>query len=167
MLGLKLNHVSKRGHWYHCCSYYPHTLSSLPSHCHWPIWKLRHLLSNRFKISFQDLTKRQGMSLVVSVTHVSVICSFWVTPFLTIWYTILYTLTRYLMGSVVTWASWRLKSPATRLWLTHWGRDKMDVISQTTLSNAFSWMTMVEFRLRFHWSLFIRVQLTIIHHWFR
>ena len=23
---------------------------------------------------------------------------------------------------------------------THWGRDKMDAISQTTLSNAFSWM---------------------------
>ena len=36
--------------------------------------------------------------------------------------------------------------------LTHWGRDKMDAISQTTLSNAFSWMKMLEFRLTFHWS---------------
>ena len=26
--------------------------------------------------------------------------------------------------------------------LTHWGRDKMDPVSQTTLSNAFYWMTM-------------------------
>ena len=26
--------------------------------------------------------------------------------------------------------------------LTHWGRDKMDAISQTTFSNAFSWMRM-------------------------
>ena len=27
--------------------------------------------------------------------------------------------------------------------LTHWGRDKMDAISQTTFSNAFSWMKML------------------------
>ena len=38
--------------------------------------------------------------------------------------------------------------------LTHWGRDKMAAISQTTLSNAFSWMKMLEFWLKFHWSLF-------------
>ena len=43
----------------------------------------------------------------------------------------------------------------------------MATVSQTTLSNAFSWMKMLEFRLRFHWSLFLRVQLTIIQHWFR
>ena len=51
--------------------------------------------------------------------------------------------------------------------LTHWCRDKMAVVSQTTLSNAFSWMKMFEFRWRFHWSLFLRVQLTIFQHWFR
>ena len=45
--------------------------------------------------------------------------------------------------------------------LTHWGRDKMDAISQTTFSNGFSWMEMYELRLRFHWSLFPRVQSTI------
>ena len=43
----------------------------------------------------------------------------------------------------------------------------MAAVSQTTHSNAFSLMKMLEFRLRFHWSLFLRVQLTIIHHWFR
>ena len=42
--------------------------------------------------------------------------------------------------------------------LTHWGRDKMAAISQTTLSNALSWKKMLEFRLKFHWSLFLRVQ---------
>ena len=31
--------------------------------------------------------------------------------------------------------------------LTHWGRDKMAALSQTTRSNAFSWMKMLEFRL--------------------
>ena len=38
--------------------------------------------------------------------------------------------------------------------LTHWGRDKMDAISQTTFSNTFSWMKIFESWLEFHWSLF-------------
>ena len=45
--------------------------------------------------------------------------------------------------------------------LTHWGRDEMNNISQTTFSTAFSWMKMFEFRLKFHWRLFLWVQLTI------
>ena len=48
--------------------------------------------------------------------------------------------------------------------LTHWGRDKMVDISQTIFSSAFSWMKMYEFRLRFHWNLFPRVQFTIFQH---
>ena len=59
---------------------------------------------------------------------------------------------------------WRVKP---ELKLTHWGRDKMAAVSQTTFSYAFSWMKMLEFRFRFHWSLFLRVQLTIFQHWFR
>ena len=51
--------------------------------------------------------------------------------------------------------------------LTHWGRDKMDTISQTTFSSAFSRMKIFEFRFKCHWSLFLRVQLTIFQHWFR
>ena len=51
--------------------------------------------------------------------------------------------------------------------LTHWGRDKMDAVSQTTSLSAFSWLKMFEFRLKFQWSLFLRVQLTIFHHWLR
>ena len=51
--------------------------------------------------------------------------------------------------------------------LTHWGRDKMDAILQTTFWNAFSSMKMFEFQLKFHWNLFPRVQLTIFQHWFR
>ena len=38
---------------------------------------------------------------------------------------------------------------------------------KTTFSNAFSWMKMLEFRLRFHWNLFRRIQLTKFQHWFR
>ena len=51
--------------------------------------------------------------------------------------------------------------------LTHWGRDKMAAVSQTMFSNAFSWMKIYEFCLKFHWSLFRRFQLTIFQHWFR
>ena len=51
--------------------------------------------------------------------------------------------------------------------LTHWGRDKMAAIFQTTIWNAFSWMKMYAFRLSFHWSLFPRDQLTIFQHWLR
>ena len=50
---------------------------------------------------------------------------------------------------------------------THWGRDRLDAISQTTSSSAFSWIKIFEFRLKFQWSLFLRVQLTIFQHWFR
>ena len=45
--------------------------------------------------------------------------------------------------------------------------DKMAIISQTTDSNAFSWMKKSVYWLEFHWKLFPRVQLIIIQHWFR
>ena len=50
---------------------------------------------------------------------------------------------------------------------TQWDWDIMTAISQTTLSNALSWMKMFEYRWRFHWSLFLRVQSIIFQHWFR
>ena len=59
------------------------------------------------------------------------------------------------------------KAPFTGWKVTHWGRERMAAISQMTLSNAFSWMKIYEFWLKFHWSLFVRVQLTIFQHWFR
>ena len=51
--------------------------------------------------------------------------------------------------------------------LTHSGRDNMAAIFQTKFWNAFSLMKIYEFRLRFHWSLFPRVQLTIFQQWYR
>ena len=63
---------------------------------------------------------------------------------------------------------WRLKIYINPwCFLTHWGRDEMNNILQTTFSNVFSSMKMFEFRLKFHWSLFPRVQLTIFQNWFR
>ena len=68
-------------------------------------------------------------------------------------------------GKCQLWSNFFMYRPTVVL--TYWGRDKMAAISQTTFSNGFSWMKMLEFRLRFHWSLFLRFQLTIIQHWFR
>ena len=51
--------------------------------------------------------------------------------------------------------------------LTHWGRDEMDALTQTAFSSAFFWKKMFDFRLKFHWSLFLSVQSTIFQHWFR
>ena len=39
----------------------------------------------------------------------------------------------------------------------NWGRYEMAAILHTTVSNAFSWVKVYEFRLKFHWSLFIGV----------
>ena len=44
--------------------------------------------------------------------------------------------------------------------LTHCGRDRMVDILRTTFSNAFSWMKIYEFRLKFHYSFFLRFKLT-------
>ena len=66
---------------------------------------------------------------------------------------------------------WYLTSTCSMYWLvlylTYWGRDEIVSILQTTFSNAFSWMKICEFCLRFHWSLFLRFLLRIFHHWFR
>ena len=51
--------------------------------------------------------------------------------------------------------------------LTHLSLEKMAVISQTIFSNAFSWIKIFVFWLKFHWRLFLWVQLTIIQCWFR
>ena len=45
--------------------------------------------------------------------------------------------------------------------------DKMATISQTIISDAFLWMKSFVFRLKFHLSLFLGIQLTTTQHWFR
>ena len=49
----------------------------------------------------------------------------------------------------------------------NWSLDKMAMTSPTIFGNAFSWMESFVFRLEFHWSLFLRIQLTISQHYFR
>ena len=51
--------------------------------------------------------------------------------------------------------------------LTHLPLDSLAGKWQTTFSNAFLTMKICEFQLIFHWSLFLRVKLTIFQSWFR
>ena len=44
---------------------------------------------------------------------------------------------------------------------------QMVAILQTTFSNTFSWMNRCGIRLKFRWSLFLRVQLIIFQYWYR
>ena len=55
----------------------------------------------------------------------------------------------------------KLTSLSSMIALTHWDRDKMDNIFQTTFSNPFSWMKIFEILIQFDWRLFLMVQLTI------
>ena len=49
-----------------------------------------------------------------------------------------------------------------------WSRDKMVSILQTTVSNSFSWMHILEFWSKLHWNSFLTgVQLSMSQHWFR
>ena len=45
-------------------------------------------------------------------------------------------------------------------------RQKADVF-HTTFSAAFSWMKMFEIWIQFDWSSFLKIQMTMIQHWFR
>ena len=51
--------------------------------------------------------------------------------------------------------------------LSQWPLDKVAAISQTTFSNAFSWMKNFVFWFEFEWSLFLRFQLTIFQYLLR
>ena len=50
--------------------------------------------------------------------------------------------------------------------LTLWGRDKMAAILLPTFSKAFAWIKTISFWFKFHWNVFLGVQLAIIYHCF-
>ena len=60
-----------------------------------------------------------------------------------------------------------LSCPNLNEGLTHLPLNKMAAILQTTYSSAFSWMKMLEVRLKLYWNLFLMVKLTISQCWFR
>ena len=51
--------------------------------------------------------------------------------------------------------------------LAHWGQDKMSSFHRRHFQVHFLTKKIAVFRFKFHWNLFLRVQLTISLHWFR
>ena len=109
-------------------------------------WQVEHLFNNLFK-----LTKGTSKLCITS--------PLWGKPLVTI---------RFCSQSPVMCKMFSCHDiTMSNMQLIHWGSDKMAAIFQTAFSNACSWMKIYELRLKFHWSLFLRVQLTIFQHWFR
>ena len=61
----------------------------------------------------------------------------------------------------------KLHPPPQYAWIISSSLAQKCPISQMIFSEAFSWMKNFVFWLKFHWSLFLMVQLTIAQHWFR
>ena len=66
------------------------------------------------------------------------------------------------------WNQWAESNPCWHIKLWTWQKalasiDKMVALSQMIFSDAISWMKSFVFWSKFHWSLFLRVQLTINH----
>ena len=59
----------------------------------------------------------------------------------------------------------RVTTVLTDIGLTRWGRDKMAAIFPDDIFKCIFLMTEYGFRIKFHWSLLLRVQLTISQHW--
>ena len=68
---------------------------------------------------------------------------------------------RWLISWKNSYISLRPGDPNISTELTLWGRDKWTPFPRRHLNE------MLDFRLKFHWSLFLRAQLTIIHYCFR
>ena len=66
------------------------------------------------------------------------------------------TKTQMIWWSVSVSCTWNIN------FLTHYFLDKIAAISQTILSNVFSWIKSFVFWLTFDWILFLRVQLTML-----
>ena len=68
--------------------------------------------------------------------------------------------------SRVKWLLFHWSNTIIQIKLTYWGLNKTNNILHARFSNAFSWIKLIVFQLKFHWSLSPRIQMTINQHWF-
>ena len=151
MLGLKLNHVSKRGPYLTYASIWaarPQWVNSSP-----PGQNGRYF-AIILQISFNEfLQRRKSWRMWIKKTAERIS---------------LFTLVCNIHSSEwSTFAAVLFTENINTLTSTHWGRDKMSASLQTTFSNAFSGLKLFEFRLKLHWRLSQRVTFTKCQHWFR
>ena len=105
-------------------------------------------------------------SLWNSVHDMTALLSWHVQNFVATWYpTMELHWRQFSIEFQLLWKNCSRNGP--QLSVSHWGWDEMAANFLMTFSNAFSWMKIYKFQLRFHWSLFRKVQLTIFEHSFR
>ena len=126
-------------------------------------WHLNHVDSLRYLISFADSSDWSASFSKHNTFHVIISTAFYAMQLELHKANQINGLVQEVQVQENVTAAFAMELP----WAWHWGQDKMAAISQTTLSNAFSWKKMSVFRLKFHWSLFLSVQLTIFRHCFR
>ena len=131
----------------------------------------RHYICNKYVISFLpgwDLAQSQmdtDLKLAKDIPYLSLTCELQDCEYCEgnlPCYTRISTLST--KSTVWLWVS---SSVLSLNWVNTLRLRQNGSISQMTDSIAFSWMKIYEFRLKFHWSLFLRFQLTIFQHWFK
>ena len=124
---------------------------------------MSYIIVNIFKLIFMLITLINFMAIISDI-------NMWLCQWLKFLYYQQWSLNQWLGNYLfIHFLLWLHCYSVTISWVHHlcWGRDEMDAITQTTFSSAFFWKKTFEFQLKFHWSLFLRVQLTIFQHWFR
>ena len=134
--------------------YHPRSAQCIrPSHCLRKQWRHNPIQHNDVTISTQrTLLQPLNITMLCPRAEPWMLCSIY-------------------MRSVVRWnciikccvffISAYVKNNDIQCQLTNWGRGRMAALFQTTFWNAFSWLKMYKFRLRFHWIMFPKVQSTI------
>ena len=128
-------------------------------------WTLFHFHTNFTNFCFKiSIDCRSALIKVMSWCQQAIVCTYYG---LILWYRcicVLYDITlHYIVWYCILMymCVWSGSEELTLLSL-----DKMAIISQTIFSDAFLWMKSLVFWLKFQWSLILRVQLTMTHHWF-
>ena len=154
----------------------------------WGLWETRIHFMTRFLNCYNTRQFKTGnayfrclygsyipitLSLVIPIT-IPLHSHTYVMAHYAIWFTFSHrwqawqsSLSRYASSTGVKGHGWHTADMLNTLRPRQDGRHFPDDIFQTTFSNGFSWMKMCEFRLTFHWSLFLGFQLTIFQHCFR
>ena len=114
---------------------------------------------------FNDQQLQPQWQLWCCIIHQHVQCLNWSCTEMVLWLHLASNLTWHLLICFYWWIELGWTYLLLKFQLTHLPHDKMAAISQMMFSDAFSWMKSFVFCLKFHWSLFLRVQVTIPQHW--
>ena len=122
-------------------------------------WDMYRLSKNQICVTCVYDTCSWGISLFYCI------CLFYFAKILYLpWIVIIKT---YIMNQMCMLIISVVLIPGNICILLNTGQGEVAILFPMTFSNAFSWMKMYKFRLRFHWSFFPRAKLTIFQRCFR